>query len=315
LTTTSGSKKDKWLDEADSATSLSELICLALEQRLQRVENLLTQVAGSDDPEPEDVHQLRVWSRRATAVFDLFADSIPRRQRTRWRRRLRKIRRAATEARELDVLDHQLAVNEPDSLELVKGHLRELRATARAALIERARRTQVDRLVCRREKLLKKVSCSGRKSDRRTFAHAAPKLLRRAAQPFFRAAQGALQEIEQLHQFRIAAKRLRYAMELLASAFDASFRDRLYPQIEELQERLGQINDLAQAAERFEYWATLQTDQQVTSHLRNLASQNRQRLESARADFGRDWNSERAEYLRDNFAHYSGEATDNRASS
>ena len=52
-------------------------------------------------------------------------------------------------------------------------------------------------------------------------------------------AAGDLQDYAHLHQVRIAGKRLRYAMEVFADCFSLSFREELYPRIEEMQEILG----------------------------------------------------------------------------
>ena len=75
-----------------------------------------------------------------------------------------------------------------------------------------------------------------------------------AATAFFAAADGDLSDVKALHSFRIAGKRLRYAMELFAAAFPPAFREELYPLVEELQEKLGEINDHAAAAARLEEW-------------------------------------------------------------
>ena len=64
------------------------------------------------------------------------------------------------------------------------------------------------------------------------------------------AALADLSEYAQLHQVRIAGKRLRYAMEVFADCFDPTFRDTLYPRIEQLQEILGRANDSHVAAKR-----------------------------------------------------------------
>jgi CHAD domain-containing protein len=55
-----------------------------------------------------------------------------------------------------------------------------------------------------------------------------------------------------LHQFRIRGKKLRYVMEALQGAFPEEFRTRLYASIQNLQDRLGEINDLAMARARLE---------------------------------------------------------------
>jgi CHAD domain-containing protein len=311
LSSDSSNKKEKWLVEASADSSLSDVVRLALDQRLVRLEGLLTKVVAAADPDPDDVHQLRVSSRRATAVFDLFTKSIPRRQRKRWKRRLRQIRRDATEARELDVLQHQLRAE--TSNEPMHEHVEQRRVAARAVLLQRAKATSPERLVRRREKLLEKC---GRKSPSQhiTLAEAAHKLLRRAAKPFFRAARGPWSDLEDLHRFRIAGKKLRYAMELLAAAFDSAFRAELYPQIEKLQDSLGHINDLAQAADRFELWSSEPADPVMIEQLRGLSEQRRQALNSARAQFEQKWNAERFEGLKAQFDRYAGAAAESRAS-
>jgi CHAD domain-containing protein len=89
--------------------------------------------------------------------------------------------------------------------------------------------------------------------------HAAPgATLRDHARPLLsgllaqleRTASGDLTDYAQLHQVRIAGKRLRYAMEVFADCFAAPFRDTLYPMVEEVQEVLGRANDSHVAAER-----------------------------------------------------------------
>ena len=86
------------------------------------------------------------------------------------------------------------------------------------------------------------------------------KVLLDLAQPMFHelfqllnaALQGNPQDYEQLHQVRIHGKRLRYAMEVFGGCFPASFRDELYPQVEAVQELLGELNDHRVAVSRLE---------------------------------------------------------------
>jgi len=69
---------------------------------------------------------------------------------------------------------------------------------------------------------------------------------------FFDAAPRDQADESGLHQFRIRGKRLRYVMEALQGAFSEEFRTLLYPVIQELQDRLGEINDLAMARARLQ---------------------------------------------------------------
>src|SRR5262249_11801071 len=75
-------------------------------------------------------------------------------------------------------------------------------------------------------------------------------LLARQLHGLHQAAAGDLKDYEQLHQVRIAGKRLRYAMELFGDCFAAELREQLYPRVEEMQEVLGRANDSHVAARR-----------------------------------------------------------------
>src|SRR5262249_4994228 len=61
-------------------------------------------------------------------------------------------------------------------------------------------------------------------------------------------------DVVALHQFRISAKGLRYAIELVAPAFGPELKEDLYPIVEELQEKLGSVQDHVTAKQRFENW-------------------------------------------------------------
>lgn len=71
---------------------------------------------------------------------------------------------------------------------------------------------------------------------------------------FLETAKADLSDVESLHRMRLAGKRVRYAMELLAGAFDDSFRGELFVAFEEIQERLGTINDHVTAIKIFRGW-------------------------------------------------------------
>jgi CHAD domain-containing protein len=75
-------------------------------------------------------------------------------------------------------------------------------------------------------------------------------MLRSLVRSLRQAAEGDLEDYDQLHQVRIAGKRLRYAMEVFASCFAPAFREVTYPQVEEMQEILGRANDSHVAATR-----------------------------------------------------------------
>jgi CHAD domain-containing protein len=51
---------------------------------------------------------------------------------------------------------------------------------------------------------------------------------------------------------RILGKRLRYAMEVFADCFPPAFKDKLYPNVEEMQDILGRANDSHVASQRLQ---------------------------------------------------------------
>lgn len=50
-------------------------------------------------------------------------------------------------------------------------------------------------------------------------------------------------QIEDLHNMRIAAKRLRYTMEIYASCYPSKIFNKLYDKVKSIQEQIGEIHD------------------------------------------------------------------------
>jgi CHAD domain-containing protein len=75
-------------------------------------------------------------------------------------------------------------------------------------------------------------------------------LLRGLFDDLEKAAARDLSEYDNLHQVRIAGKRLRYALEVFESCFGKGFRKTHYAAVEQLQEILGDANDSHVAVQR-----------------------------------------------------------------
>ena len=84
-------------------------------------------------------------------------------------------------------------------------------------------------------------------------------------------------------------------MELLAVAFDRSFRKDLYPQVEEIQEKLGTINDHATARNLLEQWGTASGD------YRELVAMEDQSLQTRGQEFRDWWSPERVRDMQRRF--------------
>ena len=134
-----------------------------------------------------------------------------------------------------------------------------------------------------------------------SFAEAAAGCLRTVAEPFFEAAGGDLADLTALHCFRITAKHLRYSIEVFAAAIAPAFRSDVYPCIEEVQSRLGEVHDHAAAIERFQTWLAEWEDGPEIDALRELIGLERGELARTRQEFIRWWTPEQAADLRERF--------------
>lgn len=242
----------KWLPQIRAQTPVQEATRLALEDRLTPIPRMLKR-AGSGlgtKSSIRRVHQLRVATRRAGAAVQVFEDVLGKKQCRRWRGQLRRIRREAGAIREMDVLAARLGTD----LERMRG----AEAAAAKRLIETAKQRRAeaakdlsrviarlpeDRLERRRAKIVASIDATAvAESAVSSFAR---RVLRRELDDVRAGSDADLNQIERVHELRIAIKRLRYGMEIFGHCFDEPFRGALYRDLMSLQDRLGELNDLA----------------------------------------------------------------------
>jgi CHAD domain-containing protein len=297
--------RSKWIEVASAERSLTEIATKALRNRLKTVwyyAPLATYKFGDDI---EYVHQLRVSTRRAQAAIQLFSDVLPKSE-ARWmKNRLRSIRKAAGDARDLDVLGERLskvAKNKKNSgLRPIIKQVGGLRKKAQKPLIAAYKNAKRKGFKERSRVLAKTVQWQNEQREP-TFAVAARTRLAPLVDEFFRAAEADLSDIEALHQMRISAKQLRYAMELLCCAFDDSFRTELYAAFEEVQEEIGQVNDHATAVAMFNGWIERSDDGRSRDALARLVAKEEEQLDAKCTMFRNWWSVARVEQLKEQFA-------------
>jgi CHAD domain-containing protein len=124
---------EKWLRGVSSEAPADEVARAALAERLLAVSHFLEKSIGSPDEE-EAIHQLRVWSRRATAALKLFEPGLERKQRRRMKKTLRKMRRAAGAVRDCDVHLERLTQDEAQVPKRIVRALKKQRRKARQEL-------------------------------------------------------------------------------------------------------------------------------------------------------------------------------------
>ena len=98
----------KWV-EAGPDELLEDVAVRSLDSRLQPVMHYVPLAAKHPERDVENVHQMRVWARRATAAMSLYKELLPKRRRKWINAQLKAIRRAANDARDDDVFLQRLA--------------------------------------------------------------------------------------------------------------------------------------------------------------------------------------------------------------
>jgi CHAD domain-containing protein len=238
----------KWISDVHADTPLTQAAQRVLAARLETVGKYVQLVAKQENGDPEHVHQLRVSSRRAAAALDMFAHCLAGKAAVKAKKRLKRLRRTAGAARDWDVFLASLSPraglckDHRAGLELVKGYALGQGLAARRQL-EEAAQDFADGFNPFAQKALNAIARHSIPIRSQTLLQ----LARGSLFPLIRGLQDAaaqdLSDDANLHQVRIAGKKLRYAMEILAPCFESGFRERLYPAVEKMQEILGRAND------------------------------------------------------------------------
>jgi len=308
------SRKNKWIAADSPEQPAVEVAAAALKNRLSAMWRCLPLAAEHADDDVEYVHQLRVSSRRAMIAVETFACFMPERQAQWFQKKVRKVRRAAGAARDLDVLAVRLHDRFGDDaspgvqelLACVAMHRREAQPAIRK-IYRRLRERDFRR---RSRKLLAKLAPRDPEIEcEPDFLTVARRGMRKVADAFFDAAQGNLADVAQLHLFRIAGKELRYALEIFAAAFGPELVEQVYPQIVELQERIGAVNDHAAACAEMTTWSDRLQSSEAQSLLRQLIAEETHARDQALAAFPQFWTPDRKQRLRHQLQRELGDVT------
>jgi CHAD domain-containing protein len=294
-------ESSKWVACDVPGQAAGGVVRHALAGRLAVVEHYLEPASIAEGHESEHIHQLRVATRRAGAALSAFSAFLPRGKRKRMRRALKRIRRAAGAARDLDVLAGRYQ-SPRDAIgdaahDWLWARISEARRAAHPAVDEVFRLNGGGRFARRGERLLDRVRWRG-EGEEPTFVALARQKLGRAAHPFFDIARRRPQRAGGQHELRIAAKQFRYSLELFA-AIAGELRDDVYPIVEEVQQRLGKANDRAVAAQRIAAWQRRHAlDAGVGSdQVEAIVKRERKKAAAARREFLEWWTSERCDAL------------------
>jgi CHAD domain-containing protein len=239
----------KWIEGLTSEMTLAAAASLVLSARFKVVQLHLPLAVEKASEDPEHVHQLRVGTRRAAAALRVFADCLPRKHHRTAKRSLRVIRQAAGDARDWDVFLQGLPGAKPlasssgiPALDFLIGYAMGEREAAQARLVSAAGAAAADfNREC--EQIPSQVHAPKGEHVPATFGELGTTTIGQLLTALTAAAESNPSNPGELHQLRILAKRVRYALEIFADCFPPIFKERIYPAVENVQELLGEVQD------------------------------------------------------------------------
>jgi CHAD domain-containing protein len=213
----------------------------------RRAGALKRHLPGALAGETRGVHQARVASRRLREAVPVLTSGVKGTKARKARSKIRRLTTALGTVRELDVtiqLLDELVADESlprPALEDVRGRVITERDARRAVMLKRLGHVNLPKLDRRLASAGDVVAES--RSEAWRDALGARLLKRSKALTVAMTAAGHIYAPEQLHQVRIAAKKLRYALEL---AFDAGIKLASAPVrvVKRAQDTLGRLHDL-----------------------------------------------------------------------
>lgn len=193
------------------------------------------------------VHQARVASRRLREALPI-AKAVATVDTGGIRRSVRRLTSALGDVRELDVARHTFEARVGDdrwpfvAVAAVKRHLKTKRARGRARMLPRIDRRDIDKLRSRVRARANAIEASD--ASLRIDAMIGRRV-RKRARTFVRHARqvGTMYSPEALHAVRIAAKKLRYSLELAKDVSGAPL-GREIGRLKRLQSLMGELHDL-----------------------------------------------------------------------
>jgi CHAD domain-containing protein len=291
----------KWIDGLSADGSVRDAARVSIEARLATVAYWLPLAARPVDEDLERVHQLRVATRRAIAAIKLYRDWLPKAKRRWFTKRLKAIRQAAGNARDLDVLLKHLQKEHGGEHPEVEQLLTHVRAATQPEIVAIADRCHADnRFQFKSYKLLGRIKPFDEVAAAAdaSFLTWAGSRLHAVAEKFFDAEPVGDADWSAFHEFRIVGKKLRYTMELVAPAFGSNLREKQYPIVQKLQEKLGNINDFVVACEILQKLREKSSDSATKNQLDTLIGEQDLSRDRAIADFRAWWTADRAAALR-----------------
>lgn len=258
-TTTVPAPPGKFIEGLTADMPLLAALEMSFRRRWEGVLYFLPRAIERAEKDTEHVHKLRVSSRRLTAILDVLAEGFPEAPRKKLFKVVNRIRRSCGKARNLDVqrqfLETMLPQASVEDAAVIEVLCR--RAIARRKKVQKKLRKKLPKLQERLERTGEELLAALQSArDRQlpgyaSFGQTGTRTLQTELAALWGRAEGDLGCDETLHQLRIACKHLRYAVEVFFPILHESFAEDFYPQLEHVQDLLGEFNDAAQATRAY----------------------------------------------------------------
>jgi len=239
-------------------------------QAQARLKHLLKQMRPADKraKDPEAIHDLRVAIRRFTQCLRTFKNLFDPHPLRNIKRRLRDLMDSCAAVRSCDValvVLHQAGVTPRASASKLSASRTQAEHALRDHLKKESRRKTSDW----KTRLHPDVQVGSEWDLGESLQDNVGRVLPALAKDFFEAGTVAATpgiDHQTLHQFRLRAKRFRYALELFPSLYGSEM-ERGLEALKELQDRLGAINDCATTI------ALVRKDRRAAAAVRKLLRQ------------------------------------------
>ena len=286
----------KWIEIESPEIPAVQVAEDAIRRRVLQVQKMLPLAVHHFEEDREHVHQLRVACRRADATLKAFRPLLSKKS-ARLRKIIRRIRKSAGPARDIDVLLAQVQKVEgygENTPYLIK-RLTRRRSKAQQALLKVEAKLSPEKFARNIDRCFPYHDRdSGSTLPIGVFAQEA---LREASRPLQKLARVQNPTVEQLHELRISGKRLRYSIEIFHGVFESKLRTELYPLIENLQSRLGSMNDHATAQALFQSMLVGMSADSRAAFLARCIVEQHEAAQRVREEFLRWWTPERVALL------------------
>lgn len=220
-----------------------------------------------DERDAEALHQLRVAVRRLRSAMWMFRPALRDRKLVGFQDQLRRFTRELGAARNIDVILATLPLNDP-----ARGHLEDDRKRIYAKIIRKLESRSFRLFIFDLFAWVQAGKWRSRKKASGPLMPFAIKRLNRLWQSIEqRSAHVGRLSDEERHKLRIDTKKMRYAVEFLAEPFRnlAEDRTKFVNAAENIQDRLGELNDLATRQSLLFAWTRPSPDKSRGRHLRS----------------------------------------------